>query len=99
MSGFFQVVGIITCVVLVGLFLTVLYTLFIHPVFQALSVMRYVCACERVADPGVKLTLRTRWKAFIWGYEIGGISATRYSCRFGEWSGIGKWRIYQNEDE
>lgn len=99
MSSLFEVVGIITCAILGIILVSIIYLTFIHPIFQAVSIMRYVLACEKVADPRCKVTLRVLWVAFKWGYEVGGHHSIRYHNRFGEWSGIGKWRVYENEDE
>lgn len=99
MSGFFEFVGVVTVALFVTTFLAVVYTLFIHPVFQAISIMRWACACEKLIDPEKKITLRVLWAMFKWGYVVGSNHGIRYHNRFGEWSGIGKWRIYEDEDE
>lgn len=96
---FFTIVGVATCVAISLLALVVLYWMFIHPAFQALSISRWLVACEKLADPGKKLTIKQKWGLFKWGYQIGGLEG-RHSNRYGEWRGIGKWIVYdQNQNE
>lgn len=99
MSGFFEFVGIITCAILGIILVSIIYLTFIHPIFQAVSITRWACACEKLIDSEKKITLRVLWAMFKWGYVVGSDHGIRYHNRFGEWSGIGKWRVYENEDE
>lgn len=98
MNNFFEIVGVITVTVFVLGVLGVLYTLFIHPFFQAISLVRWVTACSLSVGNRTP-SLSDKWSFFKWGYEIGGARTTRYSNNAGEWCGIGRWRVFKDEDD
>lgn len=98
MSAFFEFVGVITVTVFLMVTLGVLYSLFVHPVFQAISIMRWFTACSLSAG-NKSPTLKEKWNFFKWGYEIGGVRTTRYSNNTGEWCGIGRWQVFKSEED
>lgn len=95
---FFQIVGAITTIVFVAITLWILYSSFIHPIFQALSIMRWLTACSLKSGSECP-SLSSKWKFFKWAYEVGGVRTTRYSNNVGEWFSIGNWRLYESEDK
>ncbi|BBD52219.1 hypothetical protein [Enterobacter phage EspM4VN] len=98
MNRFFELVGMFTVTVFLVVVIGMLYSLFVHPVFQAISIMRWFTACSLSAG-NKSPTLKEKWNFFKWGYEIGGVRTTRYSNNMGEWCGIGRWQVYKPEDE
>ncbi|AFU64329.1 hypothetical protein HNGLIVSP_CDS0067 [Escherichia phage 241] len=95
---FFEIVGVITTCVFVIITLSVVYYSFIHPIFQAISIARWLTACS-LATGNKPPTLKERWSFFKWGYEIGGVRTTRYSNNIGEWYGIGRWNLFKSDEE
>lgn len=96
--NFFEIVGFITVALVILLAIGSLYWLFVHPFFQAISIVRWVTACSLSVE-NRPLSLREKWGWFKWGYDIGGARTTRYSNRAGEWYGIGRWEVYKPEED
>ncbi|UQS92984.1 hypothetical protein BRM13313_00054 [Salmonella phage BRM 13313] len=95
---FFEIVGVITTCVFAIITLGVVYYSFIHPIFQAISITRWLTACS--LELGNKPpTLSAKWEFFKWAYETGGVRTTRYSNNVGEWCGIGRWHLFKSGDE
>ncbi|WPJ72117.1 hypothetical protein DEEACLCL_00100 [Salmonella phage CRW-SP2] len=97
MSGFFEIVGIITVTVFFMIVFGVIYWLFVHPIFQAISLARWFGACMN--HIGEDLSFSSKWKIFKSYYEVGGVSFESTRNNAGCWHGIGDWRIYEDESE
>lgn len=97
MSAFFEFVGVITVTVFLMVTLGVLYSLFVHPVFQAVSLTRWNIACGKATN--IDFANYPYWKVFKGYYSIGGWPGERTWNSIGEWRGIGRWEVYTPEDD
>lgn len=68
---------------------------FIFPAVEAISMVRYYKAIAR-EYPDVKL--KGFFRMFAGCYEPFGRSFESMRCAYGYWDGVGKWRVYNNED-
>lgn len=89
--------GVVFNVTLAGFLALVLWVWFIWPAVEAISMVRWYKACEKFYPTQIKLV--PIHKLFIANYEIFGRQFERKSHRFGEWFGVGNWRVYSGADE
>lgn len=72
----------------------VIYVWFIWPAVEAISMVRYYKAIAK-KYPDVKL--KSIFRLFISCYEPFGRNFEAVRCPYGEWRGIGKWRVYNHD--
>ena len=94
---FFEIVGAITVAFFVTVAISVLYSLFVHPLFQAISLTRWNIACEKILGGYDKNY--PYWKVFKHYYSIGGWPGERTWNSVGEWRGIGRWEVYKSDKD
>jgi hypothetical protein len=75
--------------------LLVVWAWFILPAVEAISMVRWYKVIAR-EYPDVKL--KGFFRMFVGCYEPFGRSLERTRCKYGYWDGVGKWRVYNNED-
>lgn len=73
----------------------VVWVWFIFPAVEAISMVRWYKEIAR-EYPDVKL--KGFFRMFVACYEIFGRTFESTRCRYGIWYGVGKWRVYNNED-
>lgn len=93
----FTIIGVVSCIVLVLLALSIVGWLFVYPACQAISVINWKKACLRKAGLDSNLSFRVQTNIFCEYYQVGGFSCERMSNNYGEWFGIGRWRVYEHE--
>lgn len=96
---FFTIVGMAVCAGLAFLVLGVVYWMFVHPAFQAISLTNWYIACCSVDGTEKDFPFWTLWAIFCDYYTVGGRVGERTWNSIGEWHGIGRWRIFPSEDD
>lgn len=94
----FTVIGVIVTAVVFAAILGYLYFMFLHPLFQAFSLTNWYLACLK-ADGGVNTASLPYWRLVAHYYSVGGWPGERTWNSIGEWYGIGRWRIFPDEDD
>lgn len=90
----FTVIGVIVTAGVFAAILGYLYFMFLHPLFQAFSLTNWYLACLK-ADGGVDMASLPYWRLVAHYYSVGGWPGDS----IGEWYGIGRWRIFHDEDD
>lgn len=94
----FTIIGVIVVAGFVLACLAVIYSQFVHPLFQAISLSNWYLACVE-ADAEVSMVKLPYWRLIRHYYEVGGWPGERTWNSVGEWYGIGRWRVFPIEDE
>lgn len=98
MTNFIIVVGMITTVLLIGLFALILWVWFIWPAVEACSLTqmhRRIHRMNKAEGLGVTNTLRSWWS---WYQDcVMGRNWTALRGPGWEWEGVGNWRVYDND--
>lgn len=92
---FFTIMGIIFVGVILLISAAAIYTFVLYPVFVTISIMRWTLTCCKAAGTPYTGSL---WKLYRGYYVQNKNIPTRISNNYGEWYGIGKWRLYPKED-
>lgn len=89
-------VGVVSALFLTGVW--VLWICVIWPFVEACSLCRWHCACLsviKIKRPGFAYAAKTIW----YYYFLGGRGFARTWNSFGEWDGVGNWKVYPIEDD
>lgn len=95
MSEYLWWCGMVANIAVAMFVLLVVWVWFIFPAVEAISMVRWYKAIAR-EYPDVKL--KSFFRMFVGCYEIFGRTFEATRCRYGSWYGVGKWRVYNNED-
>lgn len=87
--------GVVANAVIIIAATMVVFAWFIHPAFEAASMVRYYKTMQKVH--GIKM--HNVFRLFINSYEPFGRRFTATRCQYGYWEGIGKWRVYDCDNE
>lgn len=92
----FTAIGMIFvgCIVLIAIYL--MYSNYIHPLFQAISLTRWQIACVK---PTRKVGFKDFWACICHYYEVGGWVGSHTWNDLGEWRGIGRWKVYKSDKD
>jgi hypothetical protein len=95
---FFTVIGAIVTAGVFAAILGYLYFMFLHPLFQAFSLTNWYLTCLK-ADGGVNMASLPYWRLVAHYYTVGGWPGERTWNSIGEWYGIGRWRIFPDDED
>lgn len=92
----FTAIGMIFVGFIVLIAIYLIYSNYIHPLFQAISLTRWQIACVK---PTRKVTFKDFWVCICHYYEVGGWVGTRTWNDLSEWRGIGRWEVYKSDKD
>lgn len=95
MSEYLWWCGLVANIAVAILLLIIIWWWFVFPAVEAISMVRWYKAIAR-EYPDVKL--KGFFRMFAGCYEVFGRTFECTRCRYGSWYGVGKWRVYNNED-
>ena len=92
MINYLVVCGAVANLIFMALIVASVVEWFIWPAVEAVSMVRYYKAIER-AFPG-QVKIKSTLKLFLDLYFAFGRDWESTRCHYGEWNGVGKWRVY-----
>lgn len=95
--NYLEASGLIFNVLIAGTTIYATCIFIIWPMVEAFSMLRWYKACERTYPESIKLL--PWYKVLLANYELFGRQFERKSHRYGEWMGVGKWRVYSGDDK
>lgn len=91
----FTVIGMVFVAGIMLAAIYLIYSNFIHPLLQAISLTRWQIACVK---PTRSVSFKDFWASVCHYYSIGGWVGTRTWNNLGEWRGIGRWEVYDDNE-
>lgn len=87
--------GLVANIAVAMFVLLVVWVWFIFPAVEAISMVRWYKA---IAREYTDVKLKGFFRMFVGCYEVFGRTFESTRCKYGSWYGVGKWRVYNNED-